>query len=179
MTARRLLVIATAIFFFLSVACGGGGGGAGGGGSSNTWVGKVEETDAYAAMLIKGTTRYVYVTDGKDVNYLFQGTIGETDVNNYFTLRDDQSHVVNVQAPQGSTFRGLITVSAGTHLSFSVSPAKGEAGVYRAKDATGESTWIVLEDATFRGAKFGPDAKVIEALTVRGGTKWTDPTTEP
>ena len=177
MTARRILVIGIALLFFLS-ACGGGGGG-GSGGSSNTWVGKVEESDAYAAMLIKDTTRYVYVTDGKDLNYLFRGEIGETDVYNYFTLRDDENHVINVQAPQGNTFRGLITVSAGKHLSFSVSPAKGEAGVYRAKDGADQSYWIVLEDATFRGAKFGPDGKVIEALTVRGGTKWTDPTTEP
>ena len=178
MTARPPLVSVCATLLLLTMACGGGGGGSSGGGSSNTWVGKVEGTDAYAAMLIKDTTRFVYITDGKDVNYLFKGQIGETDVSNYFTLRDDQSHVLNVQAPQGNTFRGLITVSAGQHLSFSVSPAKGEGGLYRAKEGAAESYWIVLEDATFRGAKVATDGKV-ETLTVRGGVKWTDPTAEP
>lgn len=179
MTARRLLLPVFAGMLLVISACGGGGGGGGAGGSStNTWVGKVEETDAYAAMLIKGTTRFVYVTDGKGVNYLFKGQIGETDVNNYFTLRDDQNHVLNVQVPQGNTFRGLITVSAGQHLSFAVSPAKGEAGLYRAKEGGADSYWIVLEDATFRGAKVASDGKV-ETLSARGGVKWTDPTAEP
>jgi hypothetical protein len=178
MTARRILALGIATLCLTILACGGGGGGGASAGSSNTWVGKVEGTDAYAAMLIKGTTRYVYVTDGKEVTFLFRGEIGETDPNNYFTLRDNASHVINVQAPQGNTFRGLITVGAGQHLAFSVSPAKGEAGLYRAKEGTAESAWIVLEDGTFRGAKVGPDSKV-ETLTVRGGVKWTDPATDP
>lgn len=175
--AARLLLSGIATLLLLGIACGGGGGGSATSGT-NTWVGKVEGTDAYAAMLIKDTTRFVYVTDGKDVNYLFKGQIGETDLNNYFTLRDDHNHVLNVQAPQSNTFRGLITVSAGQHLSFAVSPAKGEAGLYRAKEGSAESYWIVLEDATFRGAKIGTDGKV-ETLSARGGVKWTDPTAEP
>jgi hypothetical protein len=178
MTARRILVISIALAGFLITACGGGAGGGSGGGSSNTWVGKVEESDAYAAMLIKDTTRFVYVTDGKELNFLFRGEIGETDVSNYFTLRDDENHVINVQAPQGSTYRGLITVSAGEHLSFSVTSAKGEAGLYRAKEGADQSYWIVLEDGSFRGAKVSTDGKV-EALAVRGGVKWTDATTDP
>jgi hypothetical protein len=176
MTPRRLLVSVIATFGVISMGCGGGGG-AGGVSSTNTWVGKVQDSDAYAAMLIKDTTRYVYVTDGKNVNFLFRGEIGETDVSNYFTLRDDQDHVINVQAPQGNTFRGIITVTAGQHLNFSVSPAKGDAGLYRAKEGTAESSWIVLEDGTFRGARV-TDGK-IEGLASLGGTKWTDPTTDP
>jgi hypothetical protein len=177
MTARRLLTLVIVTLFGLAMACGGGAGG-GSGSGTNTWVGKVESTDAYAAILIKGTTRYVYVTDGKAVNFLFRGEIGETDVANYFTLRDSENHVVNVQAPQGNVFRGLITVGQGQHLSFSVAPARGEAGLYRAKEGSAESAWIVLEDGTFRGAKMGTDGK-IEALAARGGEKWTDPTTDP
>jgi hypothetical protein len=177
MTARRFLPLAIITILGLAMACGGGGGGSGTTGT-NTWVGKVEATDAYAALLIKGTTRYVYVTDGKAVNFLFRGEIGETDLANYFTLRDSENHVVNVQAPQGNTFRGLITVAPGQHLSFSVSPAKGEAGLYRAKEGAAESAWIVLEDGTFRGAKTASVGK-IEALATRGGVKWTDPTTNP
>jgi hypothetical protein len=177
MTPRRLLLCALATLWLLTMACGGGGGSSGGSGT-NTWVGKVEGTDAYVAMLIKDTTRYVYVTDGKEVNFLFRGEIGETDVSNYFTLRDDQNHVINVQAPQGNTFRGIITVTAGQHLNFAVSPARGDAGLYRAKEGTAQSSWIVLEDGSFRGAKVGTDGKV-ESLASLGGTKWTDPTTDP
>jgi hypothetical protein len=177
MTARGILLLAITAMAMLSLACGGGAGG-GAASGTNTWVGKVENTDAYAALLIKGTTRYVYVTDGKELSFLFRGEIGETDPNNYFTLRDNQNHVINVQAPQGNTFRGLITVAAGQHLSFAVSPAKGEAGLYRAKEGTAESQWIVLEDGSFRGAKIGNDGK-IETLAARGGVKWTDPTTDP
>lgn len=177
MTARRTLVLGIATLFFLVIGCGGGGG-SGSAAGSNTWVGKLDETDAYVAMLIKDTTRYVYVTDGKDVNYLFSGQIGETDISNYFTLRDEQNHVVNVQAPQGSIYKGLITAGPGKYLSFSVAPAKGEAGLYRAKDGTDQSRWIVLEDASFRGAKVSADGKT-EGLATLGGVKWTDPTTDP
>jgi hypothetical protein len=177
MTARRLLPFGIAILWLLAVACGGGGSSAGGGGT-NTWVGKVEETDAFVAILIQGTGRFVYVTDGKDLFMLFRGNIGETGADNFFVFRDDQNRILNVQAPQGNTYTGIITVSAGQHLRFSAAPAKGEAGLYRAKDATGQSNWIVLEDGSVRGAKVGTDGK-IEGLATRGGVKWTDPSTDP
>lgn len=175
---RRLLPIGIAsLVALLGIACGGGGSD-GGGGGTNTWVGKVEGSDAYIAMLIEGTARYVYVTDGKEMSLLFRGNIGETDELSYFTLRDDQNRVINVQAPTGRVFKGLLTVSEGRHLPFTAAPATEEAGLYRAKAGSGESRWIVLEDGSFRGATDDGDG-TLQSLTTLGGEKWSDPTTDP
>jgi hypothetical protein len=178
MTARRLLPAAIAALLSLVLACGGGGGADGGGGSANTWVGKVDGTDAYIALMSKEATRLVFVTDGKDLTLFFRGDTGLTDPNAFYTLRDNDNHIINVRAPQGSTYTGIITLEPGKNLTFTATPAKGEAGLYRAKEGNDQSNWVVLEDATFRGAKTTPDGKV-EALTVRGGTKWTDAQTDP
>jgi hypothetical protein len=71
-----------------------------------------------------------------------------------------------------------VTVAQGQHVEFVAIPAKDPAGLYRAKDGDAMSGWIQLEDGSFRGAKLSATGTV-EGLTALGGTKWTDPATDP
>jgi hypothetical protein len=167
-----------------SIACGGGGSSAGTGagssgsssGSTNTWVGQLAESDAFIAIMKEGTQHLIYITNGKDVSVWFEGNASGAVVG-YFTFYNDEGGSI-INNPQGDGFGGTVTIAAGRHFKYSTLPAKGDAGLYRAKDATGESAWIVLPDGSFRGAKFTTEGK-IEPLTVRGGTRWTNPAADP
>jgi hypothetical protein len=167
-----------------SIACGGGGSsagtGAGSGGSSsgstNTWVGQLAESDAFIAIMKEGTQHLIYITNGKDVSVWFEGNASGAVVG-YFTFYNDEGGSI-INNPQGDGFGGTVTIAPGQHFKYSTVPAKGDAGLYRAKDATGESAWIVLADGSFRGAKFSAEGK-IEPLTARGGIRWTNPATDP
>jgi streptogramin lyase len=118
----------------------------------------------------------VFVTNGKDVALWFKGTIGVAGAG-VFYLQDQDLHAINAK-PQGNNYTGLITVAQGQHVAFTAVPAKGDAGLYRAKEGDAQSGWIVLEDGSVRGAKVAADGK-IEGLTARGGVKWTDAKAEP
>ena len=72
------------------------------------------------------------------------------------------------------TTLGSSRLHPASSIAFSAVPAKGDAGLYRAKEGDGKSGWIVLEDGSVRGAKVDADGKFIEGLTAQGGTKWTD-----
>jgi hypothetical protein len=178
MNRKRLLAgLVGLLLFSLVAACGGGGSGGGGGGSgsSNVWVGKLAESDSYIAIMKSGLEHLIFVTNGKDIALWFKGTIGVAGAG-VFYLQDQELRAINAR-PQGSNYTGLITVAPGRHIQFNATAAKGEAGLYRAKEGGVESAWIVLEDGTFRGAKV--NGSNIEALTARGGTKWTDAAAEP
>jgi hypothetical protein len=177
-------LLGLALVLTLLVACGGGGSSssssdsssATGDASANTWVGKVADSDAFIAIMKEGTQHLIYLTDGKTLSVWFEGNASGAVVG-YFTFNNDEGGSI-VNNPQGDGFSGIITLTGGQHLRYTVARARGEAGLYRAKDATGTSNWIVLADGSLRGAKVAPDGK-IEALTVRGGAKWTDPTADP
>jgi hypothetical protein len=182
---QPLIQLAFALSLAAAVACGGGGassagntGGSSGGGtaSTNTWVGKLVDSDAYIAIMKEGTQHLIYVTDGKTVNVWFEGNASGA-VAGYFTFNNDEGGTI-INNPAGDGFGGTVTIKAGDHHKYTTVPAKGEAGLYRAKDASGESAWIVLDDGSFRAAKVTAEGK-IEPLTVRGGTRWTDPTAKP
>ena len=181
MNRKPLLALFAGLLTFslVAAACGGGSGGGGGGGSgtSNTWVGKLAETDSYIAILKSGLEHLIFITNGKDIAYWFKGTIGVAGAG-VFVLQDQDLHAINAR-PQGSNYTGLVTVAPGQHVQFNATPAKGEAGLYRAKDASGQSAWIVLEDGSLRGAKVADDGKLVEGLATRGGEKWTDAAAEP
>jgi hypothetical protein len=166
------------LFSLVVAACGGGssGGGGGGSGSSNVWVGKLAESDAYIAIMKTELEHLIFVTDGKELALWFKGTVGVAGAG-VFYLQDADLRAINAR-PQGNNYTGLITVAPGKHLQFNAVPAKGEAGLYRAKEGTAQSGWIVLEDGTLRGAKVSDDGK-IEGLTARGGVKWTNAGAEP
>lgn len=181
MNRRSLLVLA--LVLSLAVACGGGGGSSTSGTSADgddasptTWVGKLADSDAFIAIMKVGTNHLIHVTDGKNINVWFEGDASGAVVG-YFTFNNDEGGSI-INNPLGDGFGGTVTVRPGEHYRYTTVPAKGEAGLYRAKDATGESAWIVLADGSLRGSKVTADGK-IEALTTRGGTRWTDPTTDP
>jgi hypothetical protein len=185
MNRKRLLTCFTGLLVFslVAAACGGGGGSGGGGGggggsgSTTTWVGKLAETDSYIAIMKTGLEHLVFITNGKDLGLWFKGTIGVAGAG-VFYLQDSELHAINAR-PQGSNYTGLITVAPGRHVQFNATQAKGEAGLYRAKDGANQSGWIVLEDGSLRGAKVGDDGKFIEGLATRGGVKWTDAAAVP
>jgi hypothetical protein len=184
MNRKRVLALlcGIAVFSLVTAACGGGGGGSGGGGgggsgSSNTWVGKLAESDGYIAIMKSGLEHLIFVTNGKDLALWFRGTIGVAGAG-VFYLQDQDLRAINAR-PQGSNYTGLVTVAPGKHIQFTATPAKGEAGLYRAKEGTSQSGWIVLEDGSFRGAKISEDGKTVEGLAARGGTKWTDAAAVP
>jgi hypothetical protein len=181
---RPLLVLALLLSLPVAWACSGGGsptsggsGSSGGGsGSTNTWVGKLADSDAFIAIMKVGTEHLIHVTDGSRLSVWFKGNASGAVVGYFTFYNDDGGSIIN--NPQGDGFAGTVTVGPGQHFKYTALPASGEAGLYRAKDGTGESAWIVLGDGSFRGAKRGPDGAVA-GLTARGGTKWTDPTQEP
>jgi hypothetical protein len=191
MNRKRFLAYFTAfaLFSLVVAACGGGGGGSGGGGgggnvqgagvgkiSDNTWVGKVAESDAYIVIMKTELNHLVFVTDGKEIALWFKGVVGVAGAGTFY-LQDQDLHAINARV-DGKNYTGLVTVAAGRHLAFTAVPAKGDAGLYRAKDGTGQSGWIVLEDGSFRGAKVSADGKA-EGLATRAGVKWTDASAEP
>jgi hypothetical protein len=184
MNRKRLLlgVAGLLVFSLVVAACGGGGsGGSGGGGggnaSSDTWVGKLAETDSYIAIMKTGLEHLIFVTNGKDLALWFRGTVGVAGAG-VFYLQDAELHAINAR-PQGNGYTGLITVAQGQHVQFNAAPAKGDAGLYRAKEGTGQSGWIVLEDGSFRAAKVDENGKFLEGITALGGTKWTDAAAVP
>jgi hypothetical protein len=168
-----------------SIACGGGGSSSGtgagsssggSGGSTNTWVGQLAESDAFIAIMKEGTQHLIYITNGKDVSVWFEGNASGAVVG-YFTFYNDEGGSI-INNPAGDGFGGTVTIAPGQHFKYSTVPAKGDAGLYRAKDATGESAWIVLADGSFRGAKLSAEGK-IEPISARGGTRWTNPAADP
>jgi hypothetical protein len=182
---NRPLLYATVLSFSLmaAAACGGGsstgtstGSTSSSGGATNTWVGKLAESDSFIAIMKQGTQHLIYITNGKDVSVWFEGNASGA-VAGYFTFYNDEGGSI-INNPAGDGFGGTVTIGRGQHFKYSTAPAKDDAGLYRAKDATGESAWIVLADGSFRGAKFTPDGK-IEPLAARGGTRWTDPAADP
>jgi hypothetical protein len=193
MNAKRLLAyfIVFVVFSLVVAACGGGSSDGGGGGdkgvgasggvgkiSDNTWVGKLAESDAYIVIMKSGLEHLVFVTDGKDdITLWFGGTVGVAGAG-VFYFQDQDLHAINAKI-DGKNYTGLVTVATGRHLGFTATPAKDDAGLYRAKDATGESGWIVLDDGSVRGAKVDADGKFLQGLTTRGGTRWTDAATKP
>ena len=188
MNRRRVLACFTGFVLFSLVvsACGGGGGGSGSGGSGgnvdtaggvgklsdNTWVGKLEGSEAYIAIMKTELRHLVFVTDGKAIGLWFSGDVGVAGAG-YFQFQDELLRAI-AGPPSGKNFVGTVTVATGQHLAFTAVPAKDDAGLYRSKDGA----WIVLEDGSVRGAKVSADGKV-EGLATRGGVKWTDAKAEP
>jgi hypothetical protein len=182
-----LFVLALALS--LAVACGGGAGSsssgasssdAGGAASTNTWVGKLADTDAFIAVMKEGTAHLIYITDGKELFVWFDGNASGA-VAGYFTFYNDEGGSI-INNPAGDGFGGTVTLGPGRHHKYSVTPARGDGGLYRAKETVGadtwESAWIVLNDGLVKGARRSAAGQV-EGVATRGGTKWTNPAADP
>ena len=193
MKRRPLFQFVLLLSLALACACGGGGGAStsntsgssdsssgSGPTSTNTWVGKLADSSGFIAIMKEGTVHLIYVTDGDKLFVWFEGNASGA-VAGYFTFYNDEGGSI-INNPTADGFGGTVTVGPGQHYRYTVVPARGEAGLYRAKETTAgetwESGWIVLNDGSVRGARQSSAGKV-EGLATRGGVKWTDPGAAP
>lgn len=186
-----ILTIAVAGLFAISLglaACGGGSGDSGsssetsgsGAVSTNTFVGRLAESEAFIAIMKDGNAHLIYVTDGKDLNLWFKGNASGA-VAGYFTFYNDEGGSI-VNSPDGDGHRGNVSDGKGNHFRYTATAARGDAGLYRASESAGDEAWtigwIVLNDGQVRGARQNA-AGEIRGESTRGGVKWSDPAADP
>lgn len=137
--------------------------------AEGVFVGTVEGTDAYIALISDGTElRGGYLCDGEEVSVWFasaelsEGTAA---------LASRAGDALGTATLGDGEATGEVTVAGVTHT-FSARPATGEAGLYR--EATGEfdqpgfeeTGWIVLADGSVRGR-----TNYIDPNNLKTGTK--------
>jgi len=141
-------------------ACGGGGNAT----KAGSFVGRVEGTDAFIALVSDGTKVGGYVCDGNRVSTWFE----VADISGgkaSLATRDGQA--LGEATLSGDTATGTVSISGADHA-FAAQLATGDAGLYRAvKGKAGqpgsvEVGWIVLGDGS-----------------QRGGTNFIDPNSQP
>ncbi len=160
---RALLTTALIAVAALIAACGDEGGSAGdaaqakSSAAKGTFVGKVDGTGAYLALVSDGTRVLGYVCDSKqvsswiDVASIRDGRAG---------LSSRSGAALGEARFSDGRVRGSITVGGDEHA-FSLDLASGQAGLYRAArvqqkdgklgDGELEVGWVVLSDGTQRG----------------------------
>jgi hypothetical protein len=146
---RRLVFLVAALV--LVAGCGGDdGGGAAEQAAVGSFVGLLEETDAYVAIISDGENLVGYVSDGKTVSTWFKGDVDGASAN--LTARTEQE--LGEVEFLGDTADGEIEIDDEQH-SFSAELAVGDAGLYRAAEEDGERTvevgWVMLNDGSQRG----------------------------
>ena len=124
--------------------------------SDVTYVGAVQKTDAYIALVSDGERVAGYVCDGKGTSaWLEPAPLGGA-----VELRSRRGEALGEAAITGNGASGTVELVGETYR-FEALPASGEAGLYRAeKGEPGElgyveAGWIVLADGSVRGAKNG------------------------
>ena len=137
--------------------CGGDDGGGGGEAAATdlavgSFVGLVDDTDAYIAVVSDGEKLAGYVCDGKTVSVWFKGEISDDAA----TLRARTEQELGEVQFLGDTADGEIAID-GQRRSFSAEIAVGDAGLYRAfnedtQAGTVEVGWVVLNEGSQRGA---------------------------
>jgi hypothetical protein len=166
---------------------------------SGTWVGQVEGSEAYVAIVIgkKGKDRPagVYLCDSAtQAVWLFGDTNDRT-----LDLPGDGGASIDGTVTKQSV-EGTITLADGTTLEFTATRAKRPAGLYRFDDEIDgdryEGGWIVLDDGTQRGAvikrntgdagiapTIDPDNPTVtinsQQITAARVKPWTDPNPDP
>ncbi|NJK43848.1 MAG: hypothetical protein HC933_05780 [Pleurocapsa sp. SU_196_0] len=124
-----------------------------------TYVGKLEGSSAYIALVNRAGEMLVYVCDGTEqsvtISSWYEGTLnGKTIV---AKLREDSSRTLNATL-NGDSITGTVMLGSGANLSFSASLSAEPSGLWQASqaDAAGEAinqgAWIVLPDGTQHGA---------------------------
>jgi hypothetical protein len=115
------------------------------GSNSNAFVGIVNENGSVTAYACDGTETTVTTAEW------FKGSAA----NGAFDLTSaNGAHLTGAITTQGVT--GTMTQTDGRSFAFTIGPASGNAGVYRADQTTGNGTytggWIVLPNGDQRGA---------------------------
>jgi hypothetical protein len=132
--------------------CGGGddGGGTTEGAAVGSFVGLLEGTDAYIAVVSDGKQLAGYVCDSKTISIWFKGDVGGTSADLKARTEQDLGEVDFL----GDTADGEIEIDGERH-SFSAELAVGDAGLYTAYKKDDEGTvevgWVLLNDGSQRG----------------------------
>ena len=144
---QRAAVATLALLLTTGVVACGDDDDSGGGGPSVVSVGRVADSDAFAAVVSNGGQIVAYVCDSKDLTAAFRG---EQD-GDKFDLESGGGRLQGELSDGGAS--GTFTSAEGKKYDFSTEKASGEAGFYAGRD--GDKTWagwIVLADGQQRGS---------------------------
>lgn len=168
------LVVATLL---ATAGCGSGdeGGAAATDGDEQTFVGRVDGTDAYVAVVTDGDEVLAYLCDSEKLwNYLD----GSQD-DDRITAGDDTAAVLLDATLDGDTISGTVTLPTdGSSHAFTAVAATGEAGLFtleqESAESVGQGGWIRLADGSVRGKQVtvsvtGDDAGTVEPDGGDGG----------
>lgn len=117
------------------------------------WVGHVEGTDAFVAIVAGDGEVVAYVCDGDDD--IAEWFTGEADSDEAFSLVASSGAVITAEADDGG-WAGSITLSGATHA-FEAEAADGDAGLYRVRSPEAQSDgveagWVVDNAGDLRGS---------------------------
>lgn len=115
------------------------------------FVGELEGTDAYVAVVAGQETVEVYACDGE--SGIAERFTGEVDDPTEFTLTNDAGGEATVEFADGA-FAGDITLADGSTHAFATEAAEGDAGLYHPVDPPEDvrAGWVVLNDGSQRGS---------------------------
>src|SRR5688572_27381036 len=129
---RLVFLVATLV---LVAGCGGDDGGGAEQAAVGSFVGLLEGTDAYVAIISDGEKLVGYVCDGKTISTWFKGDVDGASAN--VTARTEQE--LGEVEFLGDTADGEVQIDDERH-SFSAELAVGDAGLYRAAEQDAEGT---------------------------------------
>jgi hypothetical protein len=136
---------------------------------SRTFVGQVDGTDAFIAVVTDGTAVGAHVCDGDDnsiADYFYGSADPETnggvsrlltgDSMDVLTLNADLTSLPGIVASSGSLTGGFQTADGASHT-WSADPASGPGALYHADQTLPDGTaaegwWVVLNDGEVRGS---------------------------
>jgi hypothetical protein len=122
--------------------------------AENGYVGRLDGTDAFVAVVIGGDRVAVYACD--DESGIAEGFWGQHDGSASVELSGESGSTASV-AVAGDGVTGTITLADGTSHAFEAEPAIGDAGLYilgteDPGDAELAAAWVVDNDGEPRGA---------------------------
>ena len=122
---------------------------------AQSFAGQATDSDAFVGIVNQNGSLTAYVCDGTETAVNMAEWFNGSAANGAFDLTSaDGAHLTGAITAQSVT--GTMTQADGKTLAFSISPASGNAGLYRAEQTTGNGTyvggWIVLASGDQRGA---------------------------
>lgn len=117
------------------------------------FVGTVDGTDAFIALLTSGGDAVVYICDGPaDIAEWFAGPVEETTID----LRNDAGAQIEATASDGG-YAGTVTFATGERHRFQAEPAESGAGLLRVTGPAAQADglvagWIVTNNGEQRGS---------------------------
>ena len=125
---------------------------------SGVFVGRVADTDAFVAVVMKERDVVAYVCDGSEAGVSLWGWFAGELVDDHTTLVSTTGMALLLDG-SGATPTGAVIPThskGGTPLAFTTEPATGNAGLWRAQGIVDDipvlAGWVVLNDGQQRGA---------------------------